>query len=215
LKQADVVVTNPPFSLFREYMTQLVEYDKRFIVIGNMNAVTYKEIFPLIAENRLSVLYVQLRMIAAIACLGGYDPKDDAVQTMVYLCLLGEVAAAVIKQAGIKIGNRLALNALKKLPGKVLTKINQKVGMRLLTKFGTKGVINLVKAVPVAGGIVGAGMDVVSTKAIAKQAVRMFIDNPYAPNADANDSDSVAVIDGSDEDVEPIDTTQEQYLKSD
>ncbi len=53
LKQADIVVTNPPFSLFREYVAQLMEYDKRFIIIGNFNAVTYKEIFPLIAENKL------------------------------------------------------------------------------------------------------------------------------------------------------------------
>lgn len=53
LKQADIVVTNPPFSLFREYVAQLVEYDKKFIIIGNKNAITYKEIFPLIKENKL------------------------------------------------------------------------------------------------------------------------------------------------------------------
>ncbi|MBQ9774063.1 MAG: adenine-specific methyltransferase EcoRI family protein [Clostridia bacterium] len=53
LKQADIVVTNPPFSLFREYVAQLMEYDKKFLVIGNINAVTYKEIFPLISTNRL------------------------------------------------------------------------------------------------------------------------------------------------------------------
>ncbi len=53
LKQADIVVTNPPFSLFRDYVTQLIEYNKKFIIIGNMNAITYKEIFPLIKENQL------------------------------------------------------------------------------------------------------------------------------------------------------------------
>lgn len=53
LKQADIVVTNPPFSLFREYVAQLMKYDKKFLVIGNMNAVTYKEIFPLIKENKM------------------------------------------------------------------------------------------------------------------------------------------------------------------
>ncbi|SMN01465.1 Modification methylase EcoRI [uncultured Candidatus Thioglobus sp.] len=53
LKQADIVVTNPPFSLFREYVTQLVEYDKKFLIIGNMNAITYKETFKLIKENKL------------------------------------------------------------------------------------------------------------------------------------------------------------------
>ena len=53
LKQADIVVTNPPFSLFREYIAQLVEHDKKFLVIGNMNAITYKEIFPLIKDAKL------------------------------------------------------------------------------------------------------------------------------------------------------------------
>ncbi len=55
LKQADIVVTNPPFSLFREYVAQLIEHDKKFLVIGNKNAITYKEIFPLLKENRLWV----------------------------------------------------------------------------------------------------------------------------------------------------------------
>ena len=53
LKEADVVVTNPPFSLFREYVTQLVEYEKKFLIIGNVNAITYKEIFKLLKENKL------------------------------------------------------------------------------------------------------------------------------------------------------------------
>lgn len=53
LKQSDIVVTNPPFSLFREYVAQLVQYDKKFLIIGNMNAIKYKEIFPLIKNNKV------------------------------------------------------------------------------------------------------------------------------------------------------------------
>ena len=53
LKQADIVVTNPPFSLFREYVEQLMEYNKKFLIIGNQNAITYKEIFPLIKDNKV------------------------------------------------------------------------------------------------------------------------------------------------------------------
>lgn len=53
LKEADVVVTNPPFSLFREYVKQLMDYGKKFIIIGNQNAITYKEIFPYIKNNEL------------------------------------------------------------------------------------------------------------------------------------------------------------------
>lgn len=53
LKQADVVVTNPPFSLFREYLAQLVEFEKQFVIIGNTNAITYREIFPLIKTGKM------------------------------------------------------------------------------------------------------------------------------------------------------------------
>lgn len=53
LKESDIVITNPPFSLFREYVTQLIEYDKKFITLWNMNAITYKEIFKLIKENKI------------------------------------------------------------------------------------------------------------------------------------------------------------------
>ncbi len=55
LKQADIVITNPPFSLFREFIKQLVEYDKKFLIISNINAITYKEVFPLIKENKIWV----------------------------------------------------------------------------------------------------------------------------------------------------------------
>ena len=60
LKQADIVVTNPPFSLFREYVAQLIEYGKKFIIIGNKNAITYKEIFSLIKDNKLWIGYTPM-----------------------------------------------------------------------------------------------------------------------------------------------------------
>lgn len=53
LKQSDIVVTNPPFSLFRDYVSQLIEYNKKFVIIGSMNAITYKEIFPLIKDDNM------------------------------------------------------------------------------------------------------------------------------------------------------------------
>jgi len=62
LKQADIVVTNPPFSLFREYMAQLVEYKKKFLIIGNTNAITYKEIFKLIKDNKLRTGYTNFNI---------------------------------------------------------------------------------------------------------------------------------------------------------
>lgn len=57
LKQADIVVTNPPFSLFREYVAQLIEYDKKFVIVGHQNAITYKEVFKLIKDNKIWLGY--------------------------------------------------------------------------------------------------------------------------------------------------------------
>ena len=57
LKQADIVVTNPPFSLFREYIGQLMQYEKKFLIVGHQNAITYKEVFPLIKENKIWLGY--------------------------------------------------------------------------------------------------------------------------------------------------------------
>ena len=57
LKEADIIVTNPPFSLFREYLSQLVKYDKKFIIIGSKNAITYKEFFPLLKDNEVWIGY--------------------------------------------------------------------------------------------------------------------------------------------------------------
>lgn len=124
-----------------------------------------------------SCLYVQVRMIAAIAVMGGYDLKDDAVKTMVYTTLLKIEIGNVLKQVGVKTGNKLAMSALKKLPGKVLTKINQKLGFRFITKFGEKGVINLVKVIPVVGGVINSGFDGVETKLIANRAVKNFLED--------------------------------------
>lgn len=122
-----------------------------------------------------SVLYVQMRMIACTANMAGYDLKDDAVQTLVYACLAGVAIDNVIKDTGIKVGEKLAVAMIKKIPGEVITKINQKVGFRLLTKFGEKGVVNLGKAVPVVGGFIGGGLDYAETKVIGNRAYKFFI----------------------------------------
>lgn len=132
-----------------------------------------------IPANVGSVMYVQMRMIACLAHMGGYDTNSDQVQTLVYACLAGISIDQILKQAGIKFGNKFAMAMVKKIPGEVLIKINQKVGFRFLTKFGAKGVINIGKTVPVVGGIIGGGFDFVETKAIANRAYKMFINGNF------------------------------------
>ena len=76
LEECDVVVTNPPFSLFRDFVAQLVKYDKKFLVVGNMNAITFKEIFPLIKENKLWVGISTFNNGMYFAIPNDYEYKD-------------------------------------------------------------------------------------------------------------------------------------------
>lgn len=132
-----------------------------------------------IPANIGSVLYVQMRMIACTAYMAGYDISSDQVQTLVYACLAGLSVGEIAKQFGIKFGQKVAVGMIEKIPGKVLTKINQKVGFRLLTKFGEKGLINLGKLVPGVGAVINGGVDFAETKAIAKRAYQMFVENNF------------------------------------
>jgi uncharacterized protein (DUF697 family) len=128
-----------------------------------------------IPANVASVMYVQIRMIAAIAHMGGYNLNDDRVKSLVFLCLTGNAAKDILKDVGIVVGKKLAENAIKNISGKTIVAINKKVGFRLLTKFGEKGVINLGKAIPLLGGVVGATFDSVSTNTVGNIARDTFI----------------------------------------
>lgn len=130
-----------------------------------------------VPANVASVLYVQIRMIATLAAMAGYDINDDSVQTIVYACLAGTSVSDVFKSAGVKIANKSLEALIKKIPGTVLTRINKAVGFRLITKFGTTGIINLGKMIPIAGGFIGGGVDFASTKIITKCAYKTFILN--------------------------------------
>lgn len=128
-----------------------------------------------IPANVASVMYVQIRMIAAIAHMGGHNLNDDRVRSLVFVCLTGNAAKDILKDVGIVVGKKLAENAIKNISGKTITAINKKVGFRLLTKFGEKGAINLGKAIPLFGGIVGATFDSITTNTIGNIARGTFI----------------------------------------
>jgi hypothetical protein len=128
-----------------------------------------------IPANIASVLYVQIRMIAAIAYIGGYDLKDDKVKSLVYTCMAGNGAKDILKDIGIVIGKKMAQQMVNNISGKTIIAINQKVGFRLLTKFGQTGAINLGKGIPVLGGIIGGTFDTVTTNIIGNVARNTFI----------------------------------------
>lgn len=130
--------------------------------------------------NLTHVLYVQMRMIMCLAVMGGYDVRSDEVKTLVYLCWACVSAGnSFAKPVAIKIGTSLGTKAIKKIPGRVLIKINQFIGRRIFTKFGTKGAVNLGKAIPAIGGLIGGSIDAASTNTIGKQAYKNFIENDF------------------------------------
>lgn len=125
--------------------------------------------------NITSVIYVQLRMCCAIAKMAGYDIYSDQVQTFIFVCLTGSAMTDILKQAGVKFGEKLGISMIKKISGKTLTAINKKVGFRFVTKFGEKGIVNLGKVIPVVGGVVGGKFDIASISVIGKNAYSIFM----------------------------------------
>jgi uncharacterized protein (DUF697 family) len=129
-----------------------------------------------IPVNLASVLFVQIRMIAAIAYIGGYDIKDDRVKSLVYLCMTGNAAKDIVKDIGIVFGKKISTQMIKSISGKTISKINQKVGFRLFTKFGEKGLINGGKVIPLVGGVIGGLFDGATTSIIGNIAQKTFIE---------------------------------------
>lgn len=117
---------------------------------------------------------IQARMAASIAIIYGHDIGEDRIRTMVLMSLVGDSIKEIAKTAGIRIGNKLTEQVLRQIPGRVLIEINKKVGFRLITKAGEKGCINLLKMVPIAGGLIGGAMDASSCVAVGKTAYSLF-----------------------------------------
>ena len=134
--------------------------------------------------------------------MADYDLNSDQTQTFVYACLAGVAVNSLLKQVGIKFGVKFANSVIKKIPGKVLTKINQRVGFRFITKFGSKGVVNFGKMLPGVGAIVGGGLDLVETKVIANRTYKWFMTGDFSVKIESNDD----VMDIDDKDYNTIET---------
>ncbi|MBI0031630.1 EcsC family protein [Gilliamella sp. B14384G15] len=124
-----------------------------------------------------TVIYVQIRMVAAIAIMGEYDVKDDRVKTLVFSCLVGNAAKDILKGTGVVIGSKMTTQLIKGISKETIFAINKRVGFRLLTKFGEKGAINLGKMIPLVGGLIGATFDGISTNIIGNIARKTFIES--------------------------------------
>lgn len=131
---------------------------------------------PITLPANIGAAYlVQTHLAASIAQVHGHDSDSEDIRTAILLCLLGNAATEVVKQTGIKIGEKVAVSMIKKLPVTVIHRINKRVGFALVAKTGTKrAVVTLAKGVPFVGGAVGGSVDAVATRAVGGFANSFF-----------------------------------------
>ncbi|MEX5268889.1 EcsC family protein [Kocuria sabuli] len=128
-----------------------------------------------VPANMAGALVINARLAAAIAYLRGYDPKDPHVRTVATLIAVGSSAQQVARAFGIKVGEKVAIQAIKKLPMALIYQINKKAGFMLLAKYGTKrSVVTLAKGVPLVGGVIGGAVDATMTGVVGRTAKAMF-----------------------------------------
>ena len=133
-----------------------------------------------VPANIASVLYVQMRMIACLAYMGGYDVRSKEVKTLLYACLAGVSLNLILKELGAKLGSERVDKLLDKIPESSVPTISQKIYSQLAVKTGAKvGSGTLGKAIPLIGGVVGGALDYVETKRLADRAHDMFIKHNF------------------------------------
>lgn len=122
-----------------------------------------------VPANIASVMYVQIRMICAIAHMGGHDIRSDKVKTFIYLCMVGNGAKELLKNVGVKVSEKVLI--------RMVNSMTNKMSAKLASKIGEKGASSISKAVPVLGGVVGGSLDAASTQIIGKVAKKIFIED--------------------------------------
>ncbi|MGY1780341.1 EcsC family protein [Geodermatophilus sp. SYSU D01036] len=118
---------------------------------------------------------VQTHLAASIAVVHGHDLDSEQMRSAVLLCLLGNAGTEVVKRAGVTVGTKLSTTLIQRIPVTLIREINKRAGFALVAKFGTKrAALTLAKGVPVVGGVIGGGFDVVATRAVGAYADRVF-----------------------------------------
>ena len=151
-----------------------------------------------IPADLASVSYLQLRMIAVIGILFGWEATSDQLRTVAFSCLLGTAAGEAAREVGVKASTRFGSRFIKNISGQSLKKLNDFLGIHNLVikgvnagakagskatvsataKAGSKGIVNLSKMVPLLGGIVGGGLNIVFTRQMGSLAVWLLKDGP-------------------------------------
>ncbi len=133
-------------------------------------------VLPLtLPANFTSVIYMQIRMIAAIAHMGGYQLTDPKVKTFILLCLAGKPAEKMLREMGISFGAKITKEIVKSITVNTATSMNNSIITKLLAKFGGRSTLVISKAVPLVGGVIGGAFDCITTNTIGNIARDMFI----------------------------------------
>lgn len=185
-------VSEPVEELARDYMERYDSVDeaaqafmqnqiKKCTVSGFVTGLGGLLTIPVtVPANIASVLYVQMRMIACLAYMGGYDVRSKEVKTLLYACLAGVSLNLILKELGAKLGSERVDKLLDKIPESSVPTISQKIYSQLAVKTGAKvGSGTLGKAIPLIGGVVGGALDYVETKRLADRAHDMFIKHNF------------------------------------
>ncbi|WP_338634778.1 EcsC family protein [Spirobacillus cienkowskii] len=128
-----------------------------------------------IPANIAAVLFVQVRMISAIAHMNGYDLQDERVKTMIFACMYGSGVEEVLKSLNLNYDPNFKNIILQKVTKETIVKINNAVKIRMFSRFGTLGPISFGKAVPLLGAFVGGAYDGFCTNAIGTNAKKLFL----------------------------------------
>lgn len=128
-----------------------------------------------IPANISSLLYMQIRMAAAVARLGGFDLNSEETKALVYVCLTGRDAPKILAKIHTETARNFTTQAADVIPNKVFGSMGWKMDFRFIAKFILKHTVKVLDAVPIAGGVFGGAMDVASTKAIGDNAYDLFI----------------------------------------
>jgi uncharacterized protein (DUF697 family) len=124
--------------------------------------------------NLASALYIQVRLIAAIAHLRGHDIRSAEARALVLACLTGSKAANIIKDAGVRVGTRLTRDTIGWMSPVLFKKVERAVGVSGTCVAGASNIVRFGKFAPVVGGVLASGFDAAMTQLIGRTADRMF-----------------------------------------
>lgn len=126
-----------------------------------------------------SGLYFQTRLVLALARMSGADPEEPRVKMVVLACLCGNAAKGLLRQMGVRLGTRVTQAVLEAASAKLLVVVQRTLGRQLALRLGQRSLSNLAKLAPLAGGLIGAGVDAAATRTVGRVAKQVFFGKPF------------------------------------